>query len=762
MIEQKIVLYSNEMLRPFISLVHRSYEESMKINIPYTVWMERYLKAVYSDSDRFKVKKISGQKHVRYITSTTMYRQYKTIEQEIIRLKSISDAEHTRVEEINSKIFELQKNTFKPDLEFDYPGVEYINELPVWFADSSKQLSLFIGAENADLSKPYSFQIGDSNVHTNVQGTTGAGKSVFMHNVIMNLLLLYPPWELDLQLIDNKMAEFHLYGRTVETPHCNVVAATNAKEFIIDLYESFSEENQRRQELFNAVGVNKLADLRKKFDLVMPRRMFIVDELVAMLTAIEDTANAGNDNVSGEKKAIFSVLQKVATLGRNAGVHMLISSQDLGEKLDIAVAKQLQSGIALKGDSSISKSCIGNDKGQYIDRVGIAIANPTRQMGDNEKNNVEIGIPFLQTEVKPGEISKPQQLLTEMVGISDKYRFKKDFLFYDAAALIPYSEYELEMKTIKQEIERDKEIWQCIIPVGKNISYRNTDIVTCHTSYKQGDGFIIDCKEDKLMRYLFKLIKNSVVNEYNTGEVAVKVYSTGKEMILRYDLKREYDYEIISKFPEKELRVFNTRSKILDFDTYMCDSESTDLVKMFKRVYSLWGLKSSVPELRILEKAFSGGVSSVEELQGNEKNDLANAEKFIRLYLNTKDTAKILTSKGNLFGGSFQQRLVFWNDLQNLDDLISSEVKSSMKTFFTKSASVGFINVVSCSNWSNDRFSSLLDGCCRNVIECSTKELYRSLSLGGYVANVNSDSLLLHDRNKKGEEKFIKIFGGIL
>lgn len=84
-------------------------------------------------------------------------------------------------------------------------------KLREWVASTTSdndQLIVFPGVDV--LGNPYSFDLAAA-PHLLVGGTTGSGKSVCIHALILSMLLQLPPTALKLALIDPKQVEFSVY-----------------------------------------------------------------------------------------------------------------------------------------------------------------------------------------------------------------------------------------------------------------------------------------------------------------------------------------------------------------------------------------------------------------------------------------------------------------------------------------------------------------------------------------------------------------------
>lgn len=761
---RKIVTYSNDLLRPFIGMVEKSLKDSDKIFIPYDFWKNNYLPTIAKNADDFGVKVTDFSKPIRYTTVERMLEQFKGIESQV-------DALNERILEhpedsvaLSNEIYQLEYDAFVPVWVKTIDTIPTIDSIPVWFGNTSKGISMFIGPKDFDMSQPYSSTFNDDNPHGNVQGVSGSGKSTLMHDLIVNLSMLYPPWELDLQLIDNKIAEFHVYGKMLRLPQATVVAATNSKEFLLDLYDAFREKNQDRQILFNKVGVNGISNLRKKFDLTIPQVLFLVDELIAMLNCIRDTASDGNDRVADEIKEIFSALQKIATLGRNAGVHMLLSSQDLGSQLDSGVANQLTSGIVLQGTREISNSCINNPAGETICKKGVCFSNTHRIMGDNDKYNVTCGVPFIDSTPVLGKLNQVEDSISKLAQLATEYGFEKDFFYYDANRTIPYREYLDYIKTSISKIESDKELYQLILPVGKEIKYRDSRIIACEMHYKSGEGFIIDAKTNDSLKYMFRLLYTTVEQELSSFRPVMIAYYSSKLILETLGIEDScpVKFRVMNKLPEQEMNIFHNRLALLRLNESLLNTPDADAVTIFRAACKVWGTKLPDDE-KVIDCLVQDNISSPTSIPDEFKDkyppkqlsDWITAQAFANMYVDIM--SKIDGTQLRPY--HFQPRLLYWFDLQDIQG-ITDVNKSAVLEFFRLAPMVGIINVVNSSTWADYKFAGLFELSQQYVIEFSTKSIFSNLGLGEYTANVNLDSVVVHDRVKK-DFKYTKNFGGI-
>jgi len=167
--------------------------------------------------------------------------------------------------------------------------------------------------------QPFHFVLGHkSNVyHALIGGTTGAGKSVLLHNIIIGLIENYTPQQVRLVLMDLKEGiEFSVYEDHPMVQH--FLHGTDAGQALVALQELQSTLSARG-ELFREAGVNDIARYNEQNpDALLPRIVVVVDEFQKLFTG-------------GYKELgmINALLEDLAKRGRSFGIHLIMGSQSL-------------------------------------------------------------------------------------------------------------------------------------------------------------------------------------------------------------------------------------------------------------------------------------------------------------------------------------------------------------------------------------------------------------------------------------------------
>ncbi|WP_406042763.1 FtsK/SpoIIIE domain-containing protein [Micromonospora sp. NBC_00898] len=159
----------------------------------------------------------------------------------------------------------------------------------------------------------------DATPHWLVGGRTGAGKTVFLLDVLHGLAARYAPAELQLLLLDFKegvsFTEFVPTERDPSwLPHARAVGIESDREYGVAVLRELRAELTRRADLLKRHGVTKLADLPA--DDRPPRIVTVVDEFQVLL--------AGNDALA---RQAVDLLEELARTGRSYGLHLVLASQ---------------------------------------------------------------------------------------------------------------------------------------------------------------------------------------------------------------------------------------------------------------------------------------------------------------------------------------------------------------------------------------------------------------------------------------------------
>lgn len=195
--------------------------------------------------------------------------------------------------------------------------VTFADLLPArrWAESSATGLRTVLGRAR----EPVTVAFDDATPHWLVGGRTGAGKTVFLLDVLYGLAARYSPAELQLFLLDFKegvsFTEFVPTERDPSwLPHARAVGIESDREYGVAVLRELRAELTRRAELLKRHGVSKLADLPPNAR--PPRIVTVVDEFQVLF--------AGNDPLA---RQAVDLIEELARKGRSYGLHLVLASQ---------------------------------------------------------------------------------------------------------------------------------------------------------------------------------------------------------------------------------------------------------------------------------------------------------------------------------------------------------------------------------------------------------------------------------------------------
>ena len=153
-------------------------------------------------------------------------------------------------------------------------------------------------------------------VHLLIAGSTGSGKSVFLHNIILSLMFKSSPEQLRFIMIDPKKVEFNVYNGM---PHMMLPNVVTECDKAINSLSWATKEMDRRYRLFNQNLVNDIKSfnvceaVKRGEEKKLPYIVIVIDELADLMMLAQ--------------KDVSKHIQRIAQLGRACGIHLVIATQ---------------------------------------------------------------------------------------------------------------------------------------------------------------------------------------------------------------------------------------------------------------------------------------------------------------------------------------------------------------------------------------------------------------------------------------------------
>ncbi len=284
--------------------------------------------------------------------------------------------------------------------------------------------------------------------HLLIAGTTGSGKSVTVHNIILSLLYRNGPEDLRFIMVDPKRVELTLYN---DIPYLLTPVIKEPKKAILALKWA-AKEMERRYDLLEKEGCRDIQSYhknvlepalekaeRKGSSDGLPERMpyivTIIDELADIMQAYPRELEAG--------------IVRLAQMSRAVGIHLILSTQrpsvnvitglikaNIPSRLALKVASQIDSRTIL--DAPGAESLLG--KGDMLYQ-GEGMSKPERmQCGNVDEGQINAVVSFIKKHNVglPDEITLGETLDDDRSIVSASFDGddEDDELYEDARAVV--------------------------------------------------------------------------------------------------------------------------------------------------------------------------------------------------------------------------------------------------------------------------------------------------------------------------------------
>lgn len=174
--------------------------------------------------------------------------------------------------------------------------------------------------------------------HLLVAGTTGSGKSIYIHSIIATLIMRVSPDDLKIVLVDPKKVEMTKYR---DMPHLLCPIITEAPKAKVMLDKLVQEMNDRYDRFANAENSSNIKQFNEwameNNEETMPYIIVVLDEYADLVDTCKEIS-----------QPVVSIAQKA----RAAGIHLLISTQRPSTNVITGVIKgNLPTHVALMTSS---------------------------------------------------------------------------------------------------------------------------------------------------------------------------------------------------------------------------------------------------------------------------------------------------------------------------------------------------------------------------------------------------------------------------
>ena len=206
------------------------------------------------------------------------------------------------------------------------------------------KIGIVLGKDVA--GKVYAYDIGKM-PHMLIAGTTGSGKSIFVHNVLFSILFRANPNEVKFILIDPKRVELIHYE---DIPHLYTPIVTDMNK-VPSVFAWAVTEMERRYVLFEKARVRNIEGYNKESGFqALPYIIIVVEELGELMQI----------DPNGVEKSII----RLAQLARATGIHLVLTVQRPDTKVITGLIKaNIPTRVAFNVNSQIDSRVIIDQPG---------------------------------------------------------------------------------------------------------------------------------------------------------------------------------------------------------------------------------------------------------------------------------------------------------------------------------------------------------------------------------------------------------------
>ena len=278
--------------------------------------------------------------------------------------------------------------------------------------------------------------------HLLIAGTTGSGKSVCLNSIILSILFMRHPTDVQLLLVDPKMVEFSLFR---EIPHLINPVVTDMKKAAAVL-EWAVNKMEERYALLASVGVkhinayNRLGtpEIRKRLNpegdanlddvqFYLPHIVVVVDELADLMMVASKEVEASVIRLSQKSRAV-GIHLILATQRPSVDVITGLIKSNMPSRISFYVASKVDSRTIL--DQNGAEKLLGSGDMLFLPPgTSKLVRVQGAYVSDEEVKNV---VEYLRKRAAP----KFNSELKSWKGTSERENIAKDNLYNEAVRII--------------------------------------------------------------------------------------------------------------------------------------------------------------------------------------------------------------------------------------------------------------------------------------------------------------------------------------
>ena len=238
--------------------------------------------------------------------------------------------------------------------------------------------------------------------HMIISGTTGSGKSMFLHTIINSILYKANPNEVKFIMIDTKAVELSIYNGI---SHMLLPVITDSKK-VVGVLAWVVNEIEKRYNLFGTKGIKSIEEYNRQENVLkLPNILLILDEYA--------------DLIEYDKKQIEDFIYRITQRGKNVGIFLILAIERPSVNvINGTIKANMPTRVAFRVSSQIDSKVI-------LDTVG---AEKLFGNGDMlyKENGVFETVRYQGAFISDSEIEK----ILDFIKMSETATYRVDMLEY--------------------------------------------------------------------------------------------------------------------------------------------------------------------------------------------------------------------------------------------------------------------------------------------------------------------------------------------
>ena len=242
-------------------------------------------------------------------------------------------------------------NRNDPDTIFFSQFMKYVRN-DVKKEDLDKGFVVPIGL--SPLNEVMTVDFNGTEPHMLVAGSTGSGKSVSLNSIVMSMMCLYEPKDLQFVFIDPKQVEFSMFGGVKHTEKVLLDLMESADYLDVMIAEMENRYSKFRDSFAkNLMEYNELLIQENRPDEVLPRVVIVFDEFADFMMQDKEFA-----------QRIETAIKRLGQKGRAAGIHMIVCTQSpKAEIISTTIKNNLAARLCLRVTDSVASNVVMDTSG---------------------------------------------------------------------------------------------------------------------------------------------------------------------------------------------------------------------------------------------------------------------------------------------------------------------------------------------------------------------------------------------------------------